>query len=118
MSNPKRGYVLIELDGETYQLKLDFNAIASLDRQLGRPFLDAFFEGGFYPVQQAIAVGIANPRNIKEASKAVKRLEASKYAYYVETIMEALALSGIINLDDEESDVESDEVEIGPFDQE
>lgn len=102
--NKHRGYVPIEIDGEEYSLRLDFNALASLDQRLGRSVLQALAEGSFYAIQQCIAVGLQNPRNPRDAVKAVRKLDAAQLEYYVECIIAALEAAGVIKLEEEDED--------------
>jgi hypothetical protein len=42
MANPQKGEVSFEAAGKTYVFKLDFNALCSLERIVGMPFLKFF----------------------------------------------------------------------------
>ena len=97
MANQHRGYVPIEIGGETYQLRYDFNALAQLDQRLGQSFVKMLSEGniGFYVIREALAAGLSNPANGRgAATKALQHLEVAKVAYYIDKIIEGLEAAG------------------------
>lgn len=102
--NRNRGYVPIEIDGKELYLKLDFNAIALADQRIGGSAVQALGTGSFYAIQQLILVGLQNAYNDRKDIKAARNLDASKFDYYVDCILDALVASGIIKPDEEGSD--------------
>lgn len=109
--NRHRGYVPIEIGGETYRLRYDFNALAQLDQRLGQSFLNALISGGisFYVIREALVAGLSNPMNGRGATKILNRLEVDKVDYYLDRIFDALEAAGLIKSKDaEESDEDDD----------
>ncbi len=117
MANKHRGYVPIEIGGETYQLRYDFNALAQLDQRLGQSFFKVLGEGniGFHVIREALVAGLANPANGRgAATRALQHLEVSKIDYYIDKIFEGLEAAGLIkpqDAGDDDTDFESDEGE-------
>jgi len=117
MANKHRGYVPIEIGGETYQLRYDFNALAQLDQRLGQSFFKVLSEGniGFHVIREALIAGLSNPANGRgAATKAIQQLEVAKVDYYIDKIFEGLEAAGLIKPKDAEGDDtggESDEGE-------
>ena len=117
MANKHRGYVPIEIGGETYQLRYDFNALAQLDQRLGQSFFKVLSEGniGFHVIREALIAGLSNPANGRgAATKAIQQLEVAKVDYYIDKIFEGLEVAGLIKPKDAEDDDtggESDEGE-------
>ncbi len=117
MANKQRGYVPIEIGGETYQLRYDFNALAQLDQRLGQSFFKVLGEGniGFHVIREALVSGLANPANGRgEETRALQHLEVAKVDYYIDKIFEGLEAAGLIKPKDAEGDDtggESDEGE-------
>lgn len=104
MSNAHRGYVPIELGEEEYSLRLDFNALATADQRLGESSLQALGAGRFDALQTLLAAGLQNPRNPRNTTKVLRNLDAGEMEYYMECIMKALEVSGVIRLEDIEDD--------------
>jgi len=117
MANKQRGYIPIEIGGETYQLRYDFNALAQLDQRLGQSFFKVLSEGniGFHVIREALIAGLSNPANVRgAATKAIQQLEVAKVDYYIDKIFEGLEAAGLIKPKDAEDDDtggESDEGE-------
>jgi len=107
MANRHRGYVPIEIGGETYQLRYDFNALAQLDQRLGQSFFKVLSEGniGFHVIREALVAGLSNPANGRgAATKALQHLEVAKVDYYIDKIFEGLEAAGLIKPKDAEDD--------------
>lgn len=103
MANRQRGYVPIEIGGEEYYLRYDFQALARADQRLNGSLLQALAQGRFDAIETALAVGLQNGYNPRSAvTQALKDLEVSRFAYYMDRIMEALKAAGLIT--DEEAD--------------
>lgn len=116
MANKHRGYVPIEIGGETYQLRYDFNALAQLDQRLGQSFFKVLSDGniGFHVIREALIAGLSNPANGRgAATRALQHLEVSKVDYYIDKIFEGLEAAGLIRPKDAEDDAggEDDEGE-------
>src|SRR5690606_37211406 len=107
MANKHRGYVPIEIGGETYQLRYDFNALAQLDQRLGQSFFKVLSEGniGLHVIREALVSGLSNPANGRgAATKALQHLEVAKVDYYIDKIFEGLEAAGLIKPKDAEGD--------------
>lgn len=107
MANKQRGYVPIEIGGETYQLRYDFNALAQLDQRLGQSFFKVLGEGniGFHVIREALVAGLANPANGRgAATRALQHLEVAKIDYYIDKIFEGLEAAGLIKPQDAEGE--------------
>src|SRR5690606_13073352 len=103
MANRHRGYVPIEIGGETYQLRYDFNALAQLDQRLGQSFFKVLSERniGFRVIREALVAGLANSDSGRgAATKALQHLEVSKIDYYIDKIFEGLEAAGLIKPQD------------------
>lgn len=102
MVNKQRGYVTIEIGGQEYVLRYDFNALAQLEERLGQSIVEVLGKGniGFRFVREALIVGLRNPVNGRSAAEAANKLEPSKFSYYFSRIVDALIASGLL----EESD--------------
>jgi len=117
MANKHRGYVPIEIGGETYQLRYDFNALAQLDQRLGQSFFKVLSEGniGFHVIREALIAGLSNPANGRgAATKAIQNLDVTRFDYYIDKVFEGLEAAGLIKPKDAEGDDtggESDEGE-------
>src|SRR5690606_14592411 len=117
MANKHRGYVPIEIGGETYQLRYDFNALAQLDQRLGQSFLKVTSEGNidFHVIREALVDGHSYPANGRgAATKALQHLEVAKIDYYIDKIFEGLEAAGLIkpkDAEDEDGAGEDDEGE-------
>lgn len=99
MANKHRGYVPIEIGGETYQLRYDFNALAQLDQRLGQSFFRVLGEGniGFHVIREALIAGLSNPANGRgAATKALQNLDVTRFDYYIDKVFEGLEASGLI----------------------
>lgn len=106
MANRHRGYITIELDGEEYALRYDFDALARLDQRLGQSFFKVLQEGnlGFHVIREALAAGLANPANGRGATKALRSLVPGEFDYYVEKVIEGLEAAGILKQADDEGE--------------
>src|SRR5690606_35225286 len=116
MANRQRGYVSIEIGGETYQLRYDFNALAQLDQRLGQAFFKMLSEGniGFHVIREALVAGLSNPANGRgAATRALRDLEVAKIDYYIDKIFEGLEAAGLIKPSDPESGDEAGEDDEG-----
>jgi len=103
MANRQRGYVPIEIGGEEYYLRYDFQALARADQRLNGSLLQALAQGRFDAIEAALAVGLQNGYNPRNAvAQALKDLEVSEFGYYLDRILEALKAAGLIT--DEEAD--------------
>lgn len=110
MANKHRGYVPIEIGGETYQLRYDFNALAQLDQRLGQSFFKVLSEGniGFHVIREALVAGLSNPANGRgAATKALQHLEVAKVDYYIDKIFEGLEAAGLIKPKDAEGEADA-----------
>ena len=110
MSNRLRGYIPIEIGGETYQLRYDFDSLARLDHRLGRSFLQTLVEGGisFHVVREALLAGLSNPMNTRGVAKVIRKLDVGKIDYYLDCIFDALEAAGVLK---SASEAEADEGE-------
>src|SRR5690606_28104103 len=116
MVNRHRGYVPIEIGGETYQLRYDFNALAQLDQRLGQSFFKMLSEGniGFHVIREALVAGLSNPANGRgAATKALQHLEVAKVDYYIDKIFEGLEAAGLIKPNGPENGDEAGEDDEG-----
>lgn len=117
MSNKQRGYIPIEIGGETYQLRYDFNALAQLDQRLGQSFFKVLSEGniGFHVIREALIAGLSNPGNSRgAATKAIQNLDVTRFDYYIDKVFEGLEAAGLIkpkDAEDDDTDRESNEGE-------
>ena len=103
MSNRHRGYVPIEIGGEEYYLRYDFQALARADQRMNSSLLQALAQARFDAIETALTVGLQNGYNPRNAvTEALRHLEVSKLAYYLDRILEALKAAGVIS--DEEAD--------------
>ena len=102
-TNRHRGYVPIEIGGEEYYLRYDFQALARADQRMNGSLLQALAQARFDAIETALTVGLQNGYNPRNAvTEALKHLEVSKLAYYLDRILEALKAAGVIS--DEEAD--------------
>jgi len=116
MANRHRGYVPIEIGGETYQLRYDFNALAQLDQRLGQSFFKVLSEGniGFHVIREALIAGLSNPANGRgAATRALQHLEVARIDYYIDKIFEGLEAAGLIRPNNPESGDEAGEGDEG-----
>src|SRR5690606_39438511 len=97
MSNRQRGYVPIEIGGEEYYLRYDFQALARADQRLNGSLLQALAQGRFDAIEAALAVGLQNGYNPRNAvAQALKDLEVSAFGYYLDLILVALKAAAVI----------------------
>ncbi len=99
--NLRRGYVPIEINSQELYLRLDFDALARADQQLGGSALQALGTGSFHAIQQILLAGLQNPMNDRKSLKVARNLDVREIEYYLECIMEALELSGAISTNEE-----------------
>jgi len=110
MANKHRGYVPIEIGGETYQLRYDFNALAQLDQRLGQSFFKVLSDGniGFHILREALIAGLSNPANGRgAATRALRDLEVARIDYYIDKIFEGLEAAGLIKPKDAEGEADA-----------
>ena len=102
-TNRHRGYIPIEIGGEEYYLRYDFQALARADQRMNGSLLQALAQARFDAIETALTVGLQNGYNPRNAvTEALRHLEVSKLAYYLDRILEALKAAGLIT--DEEAD--------------
>lgn len=99
--NLRRGYVPIEISDHELYLRLDFDALARADQQLGGSALQALGTGSFHAIQQILLAGLQNPMNDRKSLKVARNLDVREIEYYLECIMEALETSGAISTNEE-----------------
>ena len=107
MANKHRGYVPIEIGGETAYLRYNFEALATLDERLaplGTSFLGALQNGlNFHVLRLALLVGLSNPANPRGAAKLIRKLDLTKVDYYLDRILDALEAAELIKKGSEEA---------------
>jgi len=113
MANKHRGYVPIDIGGETAYLRYNFEALATLDERLaplGTSFLGALQNGlNFHVLRLALLVGLSNPANPRGAAKLIRKLDLTKVDYYLDRIFDALEAAELIKRGSEEANGEDDE---------
>ena len=111
MANRVRGEVEIEIGEETYTLRYDFNALASIDQRLAdahMPGLLAQFSQGqvnFFALREALWHGLPiQVRRRISVAQLGEMMEPRKLVYYMDKLVEALEAAGFIGRAEEQQD--------------
>jgi hypothetical protein len=92
LANVRRGEATIELNGHEYTIRLDFNALCTLEQNLGMPVTKLNDNMGLTAIREIIYIGLRHefkPNNFNR-TVAGEMIDPTKIDEYVEAITKAL----------------------------
>lgn len=90
--NKRRGYVSVELGGETHKLKFDCNALALAEERLGQPMTEILTASGVgvRAIRECLYAGLSHEGPHLTPQRLGAMMEIQHLGYYAERISEAL----------------------------
>lgn len=93
--NKRRGYISVELGGETHKLKYDCNALALFEERMGQSITSILATGGasVRAIKEGLYAGLAHEGPQISPDRVGRMMELRQLGYYAERVTEALRMA-------------------------